>query len=76
MYNTFISILLSLYSVVADPGIPRRDGGRVGDANPIDGRKNLLFGKIFAKKLHGNERNRTVGGNVSLAPPFDRPIKS
>ena len=62
MYNSLIVIVLSSHSRVADPGIPRWDMDGVGDVN--------LFVKNFPKKLHENERNRTVGGGVSLASPF------
>ena len=42
---------------VADPVLPRRRG-----RHPRGGGVNLLFGKIFAEKLHENERNWTEMG--------------
>ena len=41
-----------------------------GGANPEFGVNNLLFGKIFAEKLHENQRNWT--GGASLSTPWIR----
>ena len=59
---------------VADPGFPRREvwgGGR----NPWFWSENLLFCKVFCRKLYENEKSLTERRWASLDPPMQAVTK-